>query len=144
MKDNKIIIFLMFIFIGLLFVGLIHTTKEAIEEPIEESTRLETATGSGTCVFLDNEARECTACYAWSLDYPSEDFDRISIDLVVKHTIKKYFIRHSYTKFCDSVEENTKELMAIIEDSVFAIQPIGFKLTNLTITDPEYNKNDNK
>ena len=124
----------MFIFIGLLFVGLIHTTKDAIEEPIEESTRLETATGSGTCVFLDNEARECTACYAWSLDYPSEDFDRISIDLVVKHTIKKYFIRHSYTKFYDSVEENTKELIAIIEDSVFAIQPIGFKLIDLTIT----------
>lgn len=127
----------MFIFIGLLFVGLIHTTKEAIEEPIEESTRLETATGSGTCVFLDNEARECTACYAWFLDYPSEDFDRISIDLIVKHTIKKYFIRHSYTKFCDSEEENTKELMAIIEDSVFAIQPIGFKLIDLAITLPE-------
>ena len=137
MEENKIIIFLMFIFIGLLFVGLIHTTKEAIEKPIEESTRFETATGSGTCVFLDNEARECTACYAWFLDYPSEDFDRISIDLVVKHTIKKYFIRHSYTKFCDSVEENTKELMAIIEDSVFAIQPIGFKLIDLTVTLPE-------
>lgn len=137
MKDNKIIIFLMFIFIGLLFVGLIHTTKEAIEEPIEESTRLEIATGSGTCVFLDNEARECIACYAWFLDYPSEDFDRISIDLIVKHTINKYFIRHSYTKFCDSVEENTKELMVIIEDSVFAIQPIGFKLIDLTVTLPE-------
>ena len=137
MKYNKLIIFLMFIFISLLFIGLIHTTKEAIEEPTEESTRLETATGSGTCVFLDNEARECTACYAWFLDYPSEDFDRISIDLVVKHTIKKYFIRHSYTKFCDSVEENTKELMAIIEDSVFAIQPTGFKLIALTVTLPE-------
>ena len=124
----------MFLFTGLLFAVLTHTTKKAIEEPIEESTRLETATDSGTCVFLDNEARECIACYAWFLDYPSEDFDRIFVDLVVKHTIKKYFIRHSYTKFCDSVEENTKELMAIIEDSVFAIQPTGFKLIDLTVT----------
>lgn len=127
----------MYIGVGLLFGVLIHTTKKAIEEPIEESTRLETATGSGICEFLDNEARECTACYAWFLDYPSEDYDRISVDLVVKHTIKKYFIRHSYTKFCDSEEENTKELMAIIEDSVFAIQPIGFKLIDLTVTLPE-------
>ena len=127
----------MFIFIGLLFVVLTHTTKKAIEEPIEESTRLEIATGSGTCIFLDNEARECKAYYTWFLDYPSEDFDRVSIDLIVKHTIKKYFIRHSYTEFCDSVWENTNELMAIIEDSVFAIQPIGFKLTNLTVTLPE-------
>lgn len=137
MKDNKLIIFLMFIFMGLLFVVLTHTTKKAIEEPIEESTKLETYVGSSNCVFLDNEARECIACYTWFLDYPSEDFDRVSVDLVIKHTIKKYFIRHSYTKFCDSLEENTKELIAIIEDCVFAIQPIGFELMDLTITLPE-------
>lgn len=137
MKD-KAIAFLVVIFINLLWFGILtHITNKVAEEPIEESTKLEIANGSGTCDFLDNEARECTACYTWFLDYPSEDFDRVSIDLVVKHTIKKYFIRHSYTKFCDSIEENTKELMAIIEDSVFAIQPIGFKLTNLTITESE-------
>lgn len=126
--------------VGLLWFGTLTYTANQVAEPIEESTRLETATGSGTCVFLDNEARECTACYAWLLDYPSEDFDRVSIDLIVKHTIKKYFIRHSYTMFHDSVEENTKELMAIIEDSVFAVQPIGFKLTNLIVTEPEHYK----
>lgn len=140
MKKSDIV----FISIMCLCVGLICGTSFGLlktkSEPIEESTELETATGSSTCVFLDNEARECTASYTWFLDYPSEDFDRISIDLVVKHTIKKYFVRHSYTKFCDSVEENTKELMAIIEDSVFAIQPIGFKLINLIITEPEHYK----
>lgn len=137
MKDKKIIVFLVCIFISLLWFGILTHITNKVAEPVEESTKLETATGSGTCDFLDNEAREYTACYAWFLDYPSEDFDRVSIDLVVKHTIKKYFIRHSYKKFCDSVEENTKELMAIIEDSVFAIQPIGFKLTNLTVTELE-------
>lgn len=133
MKDNKIIVILVCIFIGLLWFGILtYRINKATES--EESTRLETATGSGTCVFLDNEARECTASYTWFLDYPSEDFDRVSIDLVVKHTIKKYFIRYSFTKFCNSAEENTEELIAIIEDSVFAIQPIGFKLVNLIIT----------
>ena len=118
MKD-KAIAFLVLIFINLLWFGILtHITNKVVEEPIEESTRLETATGSGNCEFLDNEARECTACYTWFLDYPPEDFDRVSIDLVVKHTIKKYFIRHSYTKFYDSIEENRKELMAIIEDSI--------------------------
>ena len=138
MKDNRIIVFLVCIFISLLWFGILTHITNKVAEPIEESTRLETATGSGNCEFLDNEARECTAYYAWFLDYPSEDFDRVSIDLVVKHTIKKYFIRHSYTEFCNSVEENTKELMAIIEDSVFAIQPIGFKLTNLIVTESEH------
>ena len=135
-KSDIILISILCLCIGLI-CGVSFEFLKAKPEPIEESTRLETATGSGTCVFLDNEARECTACYAWSLDYPSEDFDRISIDLIIKHTIKKYFIRHSYTKFCDSEEENTKELMAIIEDSVFAIQPTGFKLIDLTVTLPE-------
>lgn len=124
----------MCIFISLLWFGILTYTTNKVAEPIEESTRLENAIGSGNCVFLDNEARECTASYTWFLDYPSEDFDRVSIDLVVKHTIKKYFTRHSFTKFCDSAEENTEELRAIIEDSVFAIQPIGFKLVNLIIT----------
>lgn len=140
MKDNRIIVFLVCIFISLLWFGILTHITNKVAEPIEESTKLETATGSGNCEFLDNEARECTACYTWFLDYPSEDFDRVSIDLVVKHTIKKYFIRHSYTEFCDSEEENTKELMAIIEDSVFAIQPMGFKLTNLIITESEHFK----
>ena len=135
-KSDIVLISLLCLFVGLI-CGASFGFLKTKPEPIEENTRLETATGSGSCVFPDNEARECTACYAWFLDYPSEDFDRISIDLVVKHTIKKYFIRHSYTKFCDSVEENTKELMAIIEDSVFAIQPIGFKLIDLTVTLPE-------
>lgn len=136
MKD-RIIAFLVCIFINLLWFGILTHITNKTAEPIEESTRLETATGSGNCEFLDNEARECKAYYTWFLDYPSEDFDRVSIDLVVKHTIKKYFIRHSYVEFCDSAWENTKELMAIIEDSVFAIQPIGFKLTNLTVTESE-------
>lgn len=135
MKDKKIIIFLVCIFISLLWFGILTYTTNKVAEPIEINTRLETATDSGTCVFLDNEARECIAYYTWFLDYPSEDFDRVSIDLVVKHTIKKYFIRHSYTEFCDSVGKN--ELMSIIEDCVFVIQPIGFKLTNLTVTKSE-------
>lgn len=135
-KSDIVLISLLCLFVGLI-CGASFGFLKTEPEPIEESTILETAAGSGTCAFLDNEARECIACYAWSLDYPSEDFDRISIDLVVKHTIKKYFIRHSYTKFCDSEEENTKELMAVIEDSVFAIQPTGFKLIALTITLPE-------
>lgn len=134
---HEMLIFWGIIFISFLCYVMLVPMPKKISEPIEESTKLETATGSGTCDFLDNEARECTACYAWFLDYPSEDFDRVSIDLVVKHTIKKYFIRHSYTKFCDSIEGNRKELMAIIEDSVFAIQPIGFKLTNLVVTELE-------
>jgi len=141
MKNNKIIVFLVCIFISLLWFGILTHTTNKVAEPIEESTKLETATGSGNCVFLDNEARECTASYTWFLDYPSEDFDRVSIDLVIKHTIKKYFIRHSFTEFCNSAEENTEELIAIIEDSVFAIQPIGFKLVNLIITGSKYNNN---
>lgn len=135
-KLDIVLISLLCLFVGLI-CGASFGFLKTEPEPIDESTILETATDSGSCVFLDNEARECIAYYAWFLDYPSEDFDRISIDLVVKHTIKKYFIRHSYTKFCDSEEENTKELMAIIEDSVFAIQPTGFKLIALTVTLPE-------
>lgn len=138
-RSDIVLISLLCFFVGLI-CGISFEFLRAKPEPIEESTRLEIATGSGTYVFLDNEARECKAYYTWFLDYPSEDLDRVSIDLIIKHTIKKYFIRHSYAKFCDSVWENTDELMAIIEDSVFAIQPIGFKLTNLTVTKSEQYK----
>lgn len=138
-KSDIVLISLLCLFVGLI-CGASFEFLRTKPKPIEENTSLEIAKDSGTCTFLDNEARECTACYSWFLDYPSEDFDRVSIDLVIKHTIRKYFIRHSYTKFYDSVEENTKELMAIIEDCVFAIQPIGFKLTNLMITEPEHYK----
>lgn len=138
-RSDIVLISLLCLCVGLI-CGASFGFLKTEPEPIEESTRLETAAGSGSCVFLDNEAKEYTAYYAWSLDYPSEDFDRVSIDLIVKHTIKKYFIRHSYIKFCNSVEENTKELMAIIEDSVFAVQPIGFKLINLIVTEPEHYK----
>lgn len=135
-RSDIVLISLLCLFIGLI-CGASFGFLKTEPEPIKESTKLEKARGSSTCVFLDNEARECIACYTWFLDYPSKNFDRVSIDLVIKHTIKKYFIRHSYTKFHDSTEENTKELTAIIEDCVFAIQPIGFKLMDLTIALPE-------
>ena len=147
MKDKKIIVFLVCIFISLLWFGILTHITNKVAEPIEESTRLETATGSGTCVFLDNEARECTACYAWFLDYPSEDFDRISIDLVVKHTIKKYFkgnIGISFTptfwagKFGTIKEGARQALNGVIDVVERAVNAIISKLNTLSWSIPDW------
>lgn len=132
-RSDIVLISLLCLCVGLI-CGASFGFLKTEPEPIEESTRLETAAGSGSCAFLDIEARSCVAHYEWTLDYPSEEFDRLSIDLIIRHTIQKYFIRHSYTDFSNAFINKT-ELKSIIEDCVFAIQPIGFKLINLNIQD---------
>ena len=132
MKDNKIIIFLMFIFIGLLFVGLIHTTKEAIEEPtIPEYTQ------TTDVALMTKDAVQLEGTCTWHLDVPSTDVDRLKIDLIISRIIQKSMTKYSYEDLLNNDEAIFKDIQERVEDCVFSIQPYGFTVWVLSINKPE-------
>ena len=135
MKNNKLIIFLMFIFMGLLFVVLTHTTKEAIEKPKEPTIPEYTQTTD--VALMTNDAIQLEGTCTWHLDVPSTDVDRLKIDLIISRTIQKSIAKYSYEDLLNDDVAIFKDIQERIEDCVFSIQPYGFMVWSLSINKPE-------
>lgn len=138
MKDNKLIIFLMFIFMGLLFVVLTHTTRKNIKE-LEEST-IKEYTQTTNVVLMTSDAVQLEGTCTWHLDTPSTDVDRLKIDLIISRIIQKSMVKYSYEDLLNNEILILTDISERVKDCVFSIQPYGFTLWSLSINKPEHHK----
>lgn len=137
MKDNKIIVFLVCIFIGLLWFGILtYTTNKIVEEPtIPEYTQ------TTDVVLMTNDAVQLEGTCTWHLDVPSTDVDRLKIDLIISRTIQKIVAKYSYEDLLGNDDISIfKDIQERVEDCVFSIQPYGFKVWSLSMNKPEHHK----
>lgn len=137
MKDNKIIVFLVCIFIGLLWFGILtYTTNKIVEEPtIPEYTQ------TTDVVLMTNDAVQLEGTCTWHLDVPSTDVDRLKIDLIISRTIQKSVAKYSYEDLLGNDDISIfKDIQEKVEDCVFSIQPYGFKVWSLSMNKPEHHK----
>lgn len=133
MKNNKIIVFLVCIFIGLLWFGIMtHLTNKTVEEPtIPEYTQTTNVS------LMTNDAVQLEGTCTWHLDVPSTDVDRLKIDLIISRTIQKSMIKYSYEDLLNDDVLIFKDIQGRVEDCVFSIQPYGFTVWSLSINKPE-------
>jgi hypothetical protein len=133
MKDNKIIMFLGFIFIILLGFGILtHTTNKVEEEPtISEYTQ------TTDVALMTNDAVPLEGTCIWHLDVASTDVDRFKIDLIISRTIQKSIAKYSYKDLLNNSISIFSDIKERVEDCVFSIQPYGFMVCSLSINKPE-------
>lgn len=133
MKDKKIIVFLVCIFIGLLWFGILtHTTKKIAEDPtIPEYTQTTKVS------LMTNDAVQLEGICTWHLDVPSTDVDRLKIDLIIRRIIQKSMTKYSYEDLLNDEVLVFTDVSERIKDCVFSIQPYGFTLWSLSINKPE-------
>ena len=133
MKNNKIIVFLVCIFIGLLWFGIMtHITNKVAEEPtIPEYTQ------TTNVALMTSDAIQLEGTCTWHLDVHSTDVDRLKIDLIISRTIQKSMIKYSYEDLLNDDVSIFKDIQERVEDCVFSIQPYGFTVWSLSISKPE-------
>ena len=133
MKNNKIIVFLVCIFIGLLWFGIMtHITNKVAEEPtIPEYTQ------TTNVALMTSDAVQLEGTCTWHLDVHSTDVDRLKIDLIISRTIQKSMIKYSYEDLLNDDVSIFKDIQERVEDCVFSIQPYGFTVWSLSISKPE-------
>ena len=133
MKDKKIIIFLVCIFISLLWFGILtYTTNKIVEEPT-----IPRYTQTTKVSLMTSDAVQLKGICTWHLDVSSTDVDRLKIDLIISRIIQKSMIKYSYEDLLNDDVAIFKDISERIEDCVFSIQPYGFTLWNLSINKPE-------
>lgn len=133
MKNNKIIVFLVCIFIGLLWFGIMtHLTNKTVEEPT-----IPKYTQTTDVALMTSDAVQLEGTCTWHLDVPSTDVDRLKIDLIISRTIQKSMIKYSYEDLLNDDVSIFKDIQGRVEDCVFSIQPYGFTVWSLSINKPE-------
>ena len=138
MKDKKIIVFLVCIFISLLWFGILTHITNKVAEP-EETTILE-YTQTTDISLMTSDAVQLEGTCTWHLDVPSTDVDRLKIDLIISRTIQKSMVKYSYEDLLNDDISIFKDIQERVEDCVFSIQPYGFTVWSLSIDKPEHHK----
>lgn len=135
MKDKKIIVFLVCIFISLLWFGILTYTTNKVVEPEEITIPRYTQTTDVSLMTSDAVPLEGTC--TWHLEIPSTDVDRLKIDLIISRIIQKSMIKYSYEDLLNDDVSIFTDIQERIEDCVFSIQPYGFTVWSLSINKPE-------
>lgn len=135
MKDKKIIVFLVCIFISLLWFGILTYTTNKVAEPEEITIPRYTQTTDVSLMTSDAVPLEGTC--TWHLEIPSTDVDRLKIDLIISRIIQKSMVKYSYEDLLNNDVSIFKDIQERIEDCVFFIQPYGFTVWSLSINKPE-------
>ena len=138
MKDNKIIVFLVCIFIGLLWFGILIYTTNKVAEP--EEITIPAYTQTTDVVLMTSDAVQLEGTCTWHIDVPSTDVDRLKIDLIISRTIQKSIIKYSYEDLLNDNVSIFKDIQERVEDCVFSIQPYGFTVWSLSMNKPEHHK----
>lgn len=135
MKDKKIIVFLVCIFISLLWFGILTHITNKVAEP-EEPTIPE-YTQKTEVGLVTSDAVQLEGACTWHLDVPSTDVDRLKINLIISRTIQKSVAKYSYEDLLNNDILIFKDIRERVEDCVFSIQSYGFTVLSLSINKPE-------
>lgn len=136
MKKSTIIIAFIGVFIFGFLVGsyminayhLAKRYKSHIENPI--STTIQSNT---KCLVLTNDAIPFTIQHSWVLENSYDEFDKAKTNLIIDRTIKKFFAKYSSEEIYNQRDSIMSNLADHINDCVFALHPINFNLTKLTL-----------
>ena len=135
MKNNKIIVFLVCIFIGLLWFGIMTHLTNKVAEP--EEITIPEYTQTTNVSLMTSDAVQLEGTCTWHLDVPSTDVDRLKIDLIISKIIKKSMVKYSYEDLLNDEILVFTDISEQVKDCVFSIQPYGFTLWSLSINKPE-------
>ena len=137
MKYNKLIIFLMFIFMGLLFVVLTHTTKEAIEEAT--TSFKETSDNIVNCdvsfMTADAVTLECSIQYFHNESRPGMITPTVDvINSCLKVETRLLAREYAMIDFINNKEEIVNRIRAIPQQSKTKISSdFSWEILNITI-----------
>ena len=135
MKNNKIIVFLVCIFISLLWFGIMTHLTNKVAEP--EEITIPEYTQTTNVSLMTSDAVQLEGTCTWHLDVPSTDVDRLKIDLIISRIIKKSMVKYSYEDLLNDEILVFTDISERVKDCVFSIQPYGFTLWSLSINKPE-------
>lgn len=136
MKDKKIVVFLVCIFISLLWFGILTHITNKVAEPEEPTIPEYTQTTDVGLMTSDSVLLRGTC--TWHLDVSSTDIDRLKIDLIISRIIEKSIAKYSYEDLLNNDVAIFKDIQERVEDCVFSIQPFGFTVLSLSINKPEH------
>lgn len=135
MKNKKIIVFLVCIFIGLLWFGILtHITNKVSES---EEVTIPEYTQRTEVGLVTSDAVQLEGACTWHLDVPSTDVDRLHIDLIISKIMQKSVTKYSYEDLLNDNISIFKDIQERVEDCVFSIQPYGFTVLSLYINKSE-------
>lgn len=133
MKD-KAIAFLVWIFINLLWFGILTHITNKVAEP--EEITIPEYTQTTDIGLMTNDAVQLRGTCTWHLDVSSTDIDRLKIDLIISRIIAKSIEKYSYEDLLNNDVVIFKDIQERVEDCVFSIQPYGFTVLSLSINKP--------
>lgn len=87
----------------------------------------------GKTIPITNDAVEYTVHYAWAINGPSTEEQRLQVNLAIQYITQKYFNRYSNIEVKNKTDYIICDITERIEDSIFAIFPIEFTLREFVI-----------
>ena len=87
----------------------------------------------GKTIPITNDSVEYTVHYAWVINGPSTEEQRLQVNLAIQYITQKYFNTYSNTEFKNNPDNIICNITERIEDSIFAIFPIEFTLKEFVI-----------
>ena len=136
MKSKTLLTILGSLIMGLMigiYIGSIHSVIKVIrhEDPIEKFAK---GSYSGSHYGRTQDGVLCNVSYNWYIDHTINEDEYAKIDLVIKRTIAKSFTYYKYDQITKIPDDFIVDFKSRLEDAVFAIEPLGFTLTNVFIT----------
>ena len=87
----------------------------------------------GKTIPITNDSVEYTVHYAWVINGPSTEEQRLQVNLAIQYITQKYFNRYSNTEVKNKPNDIICDITERIEDSIFAIFPIEFTLKEFVV-----------
>jgi hypothetical protein len=87
----------------------------------------------GSTIPITTDSIEYTIEYAWTIDGPSTEAQRLQVNTAVQYIIQKHFNKYSSKEVNNKSTYIISDIIERIEDSVFMIFPIEFTLEEIVI-----------
>ena len=136
MKNSKILIVIV-ILLSVIVISEIASWFTKVEAPIPIENVLPECVETTEVPWNTSDAIKLRISCKWHIDVATTEVDRFKVDLIVSRTIKKYFNNISYEYLLEHKLEVLEDLQERIKDCVFALQPYGFNIINLSIVKAE-------
>jgi hypothetical protein len=133
---SKVFIVISFLIIGLMIGVYVGFHLSFVKVSPQECTLKEFSKGSysGRHYGRTQDGVLCNVSYSWYIDHTIDEDEYAKIDLVLKRTIAKSFTYYKYDQITKIPDDFIVDFKSRLEDAVFAIEPLGFTLTNVFIT----------
>ena len=135
LKNNPFRVLYLLIIASTLIIYLctLHTSLNKLERHQDEPQEVLAGCHTGSHYGRTQDANLHKIDYEWYIDHNINEEDYYKIDLVIKRTIAKSFQSYTTEQLLTKPSDIPTDLKNRIEDSVFALQPYGWYITQLFI-----------